>query len=156
MRECKEVTQRRFDGRSCLAIPVAAEDSVAVVCQLWKSKGTVEVRNASRTIVLQQCDGLARMNDEEIAVAAAPIPRRCTPTTRASVGKKRAQWMLVKRVSFHGYDRYSETSFTPAEMGNSHAVIQRSSLSLPAFRMIALFLLEPQAVNVMRGITRLR
>src|SRR5512144_2079957 len=104
MRKSEKVTQRCFDGRSCLTIPVAAEDRVTVICQLGESESAVEVCNASRTVMFQQDGGLARMNDEEIAITTAPIPRRGTPTARTSAGKKRTQWMAVERMLFYGHN----------------------------------------------------
>ena len=98
VRHAEEVAQRHLDRRRRLAVPVAAQDRVAVVGDLREGQRAVEVRDAARALVLEQRDGLARPDDQEVPVAAAPIPRRRAAAARTGGGEEGAQRMRVERM----------------------------------------------------------
>ena len=101
VRHAEEVAQRHLDGWRRLAVPVAAEDRVAVVGDLRKGQRTVDVHHAARALVLEQRDGLARPDDQEVPVASAAVPGRRPAAARTGVGEERAQRMRVERMPCH-------------------------------------------------------
>ena len=98
VRHAEEVAQRDLDGWGGLAVPVAAQDRVAVVRQLRERQRAVDVHDAPGALVLEQRDGLAGPDDEKVPVAAAAVPRRGAPAACARVGEEAAQGMLVERM----------------------------------------------------------
>src|SRR5262249_22241950 len=93
--------QRHLDGWGRLAVPVAAQDRVAIVRQLRKGQRTVHVHDTPRALVLEQGDGLPRAHDEKVPVAAAAIPGRRAPAARTGVGEERPEGMPVEWMPCH-------------------------------------------------------
>jgi len=98
VRHAEEIAKRDLDGGSGLAVPVTAQDRVAVVSQLRERERTVDVHDAPGAVVLEQRDGFPGLHDEEVPVAAAAVPRRGAPAACAGVGEEAAQGMLVERM----------------------------------------------------------
>src|SRR5262249_61159663 len=99
VRHAEEVAQRNLGRRARLAVPVAAEDRVAIVRQLRKRQRAVDVRDAPGAVVLEQRDGLPGPDDEKVPVATAAVPRRRSSAARAGIGEEAAEGMLVDWVS---------------------------------------------------------